>query len=286
MEADAVRRRLHPEGAVSYVIERTIDCAGLGEACDGEPGFELICKQAGETLELGGTSVSLQRSVAPGRKISWFEKLLAGIKRRHPSIWLQGLNAPEMLAVAKDSGLTLRETILRLREAGLDSIAGDGADVGAPETWIEVHRTVHGVGMQTAAAMVFSAGETMEQRVACLEAVRRLQDETGGFTAFIPLSFRQPGGRELDDATAVESLKTLAISRMMLENVENVQSNWATQGLKVRQMGLRFGGNDVGSAGLGAGVKDGSEEDLRRVIRDAGFRPVQRDMPYRTMFLN
>jgi cyclic dehypoxanthinyl futalosine synthase len=283
MEADAVRRRLHPEGVVSYVIERGVDLGGVG---DGEPGFEAVCGQVGETLEMGGSSVLLRGSVARGRKIGWFEELFAEIKRRHPSIWLQGLSAPEVMAVVESSGMTLRDATVRLRDAGLDSIGGEGAEIAAPEPWIEVHRTAHGVGMPTAAAMVFGCGETLEQRVDCLEAVRRLQEETGGFAAFIPLSFRQPGGRELDDATAVESLKTLAISRIMLENIENVQSNWATQGLKVRQMGLRFGGNDVGPVELGNGASGSSEEDLRRVIRDAGFRPVQRDMPYRTMFLS
>jgi cyclic dehypoxanthinyl futalosine synthase len=281
MEADAVRRRLHPEGVVSYVIDRTVDLSGAGE---GESGFESICTQVGETLEMGGTGVLLRGSLTEGRKIGWFERLLSGIKQRHPSIWLQGLSAPEVAAIAGDSGLTVRDTVARLRDAGLNSIAGEGADIAAPEAWVEVHRAAHGVGMQTAAAIVFGKGEAMEQRVDWLEAVRRLQEETGGFTAFIPLSFQQPGGRSLDDATAVESLKVLAVSRMMLENVEHVQSNWVTQGLKVRQMGLRFGANDVGAVMLG-GANGGGEEDLRRVIRDAGFRPVQRDMPYRTMFI-
>jgi cyclic dehypoxanthinyl futalosine synthase len=283
MEADAVRRRLHPEGVVSYVIDRTVDCSGLSEVGSGEPGFKLVCERVAETLDVGGTSVLLRVSVAEGRDIGWFERLFAGIKQRHPAVWLQGLSAPEILALAKDSELTLRETILRVRDAGLDSIAGEGMDIADPTPWIEVHRAAHGVGMMTAAAVVFGAGETVEQRVDCLEAVRQLQEETGGFAAFIPLSFQQPGGRALDDATAVESLKVLAISRMVLDNIENVQSNWATQGLKVRQMGLRFGGNDVGPVTFG---ESGSEEDLRRIIRDAGFRPVQRDAPYWTMFLN
>jgi len=158
------------------------------------------------------------------------------------------------------------------------------------------------LGMQTAVTMFFGVGvgadeasahEVTVRRVDFLEAVRRLQEETGGFTAFIPLSFHPVDGRALDEATAVESLKTLAISRMMLDNIENVQSSWTAQGLKVRQMGLRFGGNDAGSVTLGGGAAKGSgpatgssEEDLRRIIRDAGFKPVQRDTPYRTMFLS
>ncbi len=282
MEADAVRRRLHPEGVVSYAVERRIDCGGLDGAAGA--GFELICRQAGETLEAGGTGVAIERAFISGRDVGWFERLFAGVKRRHSAIWLRGLNAPEVMGLARDAGLSVRETLLRLRDAGLDSIAGDGAELAAPAAWVEVHRVAHGAGMRTAAVMAFGAGETLEQRVDCLEAVRRLQEETGGFAAFLPLSF-QAGGRALDDATAVENLKTLAIARMVLENIENVESDWAAQGLKVRQMALRFGGNDVGPVMLGEAAGS-SEEDLRRVIRDAGFRPVQRDGPYRTVFLS
>jgi len=297
MEADAVRRRLHPEGVVSYAVERAIDCADFSE--EGfEAACEAICEQVGETLEMGGTSVLLQggggakwRTVFAGTgTLGWFERLFVEIKRWYPAIWLNGLSASEVLAIAEVSELTLLDVLLRLRDAGLDSIAGD--EIVGPEARVEVHRAAHRLGMRTAAAMVFGAGETMEQRVECLEAVRRLQEETGGFTAFVPLSFQPHGGRGLDQATAVECLKTLAISRMFLDNIENVQSNWATQGLKVRQIGLRFGGNDVGSVMLGngsakgSGSANGSEEDVRRIIRDAGFRPVQRDTPYRTMFLN
>ena len=121
-----MRRRLHPEGVVSYVIDRVVDCAGVGAVGDGEAGFELICGQVGETLELGGTSVLLQGGVAAGRTIGWFEGLFAGIKRRHPAVWLQGLSAPEVVGIAGDSGLSLRDAILRMHDAGLDSIAGDG----------------------------------------------------------------------------------------------------------------------------------------------------------------
>jgi len=300
MEADAVRRRLHPEGVVSYGVERAIDCADW--ALEG-PECEAIYKLVEDTLEIGGTGVllrvALERNIGPKRRIEWFERLFAGIKQRHSSIWLSGLTALDVRAIAEASGLDLRDTIARLHDAGLDSIAGEGGDIAGLDAWIEVHRTAHELGMRTVAAMVFGAGagetgagEAIEQRVDFLEAVRRLQEETGGFTAFVPLSFQAPGGGGLDGATAVECLKTLAISRMFLDNIENVQVNWTEQGLKVRQMGLRFGGNDVGSVMLGAGtVKGGgatnsSEEDLRRIIRDAGFRPVQRDLLYRTMCLN
>jgi cyclic dehypoxanthinyl futalosine synthase len=197
-----------------------------------------------------------------------------------------------------------------LRDAGLDSIPGGGAEIldddvrkriarlkCRTEDWIAVHRTAHELGMRTTATMMFGVGEDISQRVNHFEAVRQLQEETGGFTAFIPWSF-QPnntalGGRGWEEATAVDYLKVLAISRLYLSNIENVQSSWVTQGLKVLQMGLRFGGNDVGSVMLeenvvrAAGTSNcTTEEELRRVIRDAGFNPKQRDTLYTTLFLN
>jgi cyclic dehypoxanthinyl futalosine synthase len=264
-------------------------------------GFEAVCEDVCEqvraTLDLGGTAVTLvpgserknAEYLAGEGTLRLYERLLAEIKRRHPAIWMSGLSAPEVMGIAASSGLGLRESLRRLRGAGLDSITGEGADVAGPEPWIEVHREAHGVGMRTTAVVMFGGTETPvtpEQRVDFLEAVRWLQEETGGFAAVAPLPSSAPGGRELEQATAVESLKTLAIVRMMLDNIENVQSSWTTQGLKVRQMGLRFGGNDVGAVLVGDGANGSSEEDLRRVIRDAGFRPVQRSMSYTTMFLD
>lgn len=327
MEADAVRRRLHPEGMVSYIIDRNINytnfcteyctfcafyrplkgkLASEGYILD----FETIYAKIAETQEMGGTGVLMQGGIHPDLKIDWFEALFRGIKDRFPDIWLHCLSASEILAIAEYSDLTLRDTIMRLRDAGLQSIPGGGAEIlddevrhkiarlkCKTEDWVNVHRTAHELGMRTTATMMFGVGETVEHRVNHFEVVRRLQEETGGFTAFIPWSF-QPnntalGGRGWDEATSVEYLKTLAISRMVLDNIENVQSSWVTQGLKVLQMGLRFGGNDVGSVMLeenvvrAAGTSNcTTEEELRRIIRDAGFRPVQRDTLYTTMFLN
>jgi cyclic dehypoxanthinyl futalosine synthase len=179
--------------------------------------------------------------------------------------------------------LGLRETIVRLVDAGLDSIASDGVGLvsGGVGEWVEVHRAAHRLGMRTVAQLTFGAGETLEQRVDFLETVRGLQEETGGFAAFAPVAADAPNGRELDGVTAVERLKTLAIARMFLDNVENVQASGTAQGLKVLQVGLRFGANDFGPVRTEAG----SEEDVRRIIRDAGFRPAQRDMAYRAMML-
>jgi cyclic dehypoxanthinyl futalosine synthase len=284
MEADAVRRRLHPEGVVSYVIGCGIDCTTV--FVDGA--YDAI----GESIEMGGTGVRLGLG---GVDCDAVEAVLRGVRQRFPAIWIEGLSAAELVAISRSCGLGLRETIARLRDAGLDSISGDGVDLAGEEEsgragrcsvaeWVEVHRAAHGLGMRTTATMTFGAGETLEQRVGFLEAVRRLQEETGGFAAFVPVAAEAPGGRELDGVTAVERLKTLAISRMFLDNIENVQTIGAAQGIKVLQMGLRFGANDVGpvtAEGNGA-----SEEDVRRIIRDAGFKPVQRDMVYRTMFVN
>ena len=215
-----------------------------------------------------------------------------------------------MLAIAEYSELDLRTTIARLRDAGLDSIPGGGAEIlddevrhriarlkCSTEDWVSVHRTAHQLGMRTTATMMFGVGETFDQRINHFEVVRRLQEETGGFTAFIPWSF-QPGntalgGRGWEEATSVEYLKVLAIARLYLDNIENVQASWVTQGLKVLELGLHFGGNDVGSVMLEENVVKAAgtsncttEEELRRIIRDAGFKPVQRDTLYRTMFLN
>lgn len=272
MEADAVRRRLHPDGMVSYVVEYGVS-AGAS-----------MLDEIAQAMELGGTGVRIAVGAADGAcAIERLEGMFRGVKERFPALWVSGLSAAEVAGIARGCGLGLKETVARLRGAGLDSLAEDGARLEDAAEWVAVHRAAHEAGMQTSAAMVFGGGESLEQRVDFLEAVRRLQEETGGFTAFVPVSAEPPNGRDLDGVTAVERLKTLAISRMFLDNVENVQASWTGQGLKVLQMGLRFGANDLGSAGAAGG---GSEEDLRRIIRDAGFRPVQRDTAYRTMFLN
>jgi cyclic dehypoxanthinyl futalosine synthase len=327
MEANVVRRKLHPEGTVTYIIDRNINytnfcteyctfCAfyrplkGPAAAEGYILDFDTIYEKIRETVELGGTGVLMQGGLHPDLKIDWHEKMLSGIKQRFPKIHLHCYSASEILAIAEYSNLTLRDTIVRLRDAGLDSIPGGGAEILDDEVrykiarlkcltndWLEVHRTAHHLGMRTTATMMFGVGESIEHRINHLQVLYDLQQETGGFTAFIPWSFQPAhtalGGRKWDEATAVEYLKVLAISRLYLSNFLNVQSSWVTQGLKVCQMGLRFGGNDVGSVMLeenvvrAAGVTNcTSEEELRRIIRDAGFRPAQRDTLYRQHFLN
>ncbi len=323
MEADAVRRKWHPEGVVSYIIDRNINytnfCTEYCSFCAfyrpmGHPeGYvlpnEIIYQKIQETIDLGGTGVLMQGGLHPDLKIEWYENLFRGIKQRF-RIHLHCLSAPEVTNIAEVSGLTLWDTVARLRDAGLDSIPGGGAEIlddavrqrisrlkCSVQEWIDVHRTAHQLGMRTTATMMFGCGETLEQRVNHLELVRNLQEETGGFTAFIPWTFQRENtslGRFVkEEATAVEYLTMLAVSRIYLDNIENVQSSWVTQGLKTCQLGLRFGGNDVGSIMIEENVVSAagahhraSEEELRRIIRDAGFVPKQRDTLYRTYFLN
>jgi len=324
MAADAVRRRLHPEGVVSYIIDRNINytnfCTEYCSFCafyrpmGHSEGYilpkETIFQKIQETLDLGGTGILMQGGLHPDLKIEWYEDLLSSIKARFPQIWCHCFSAPEITNIAEVSGLTLRDTIARLRDAGLDSIPGGGAEIlddavrhrisrlkcGVDE-WEDMHRTAHALGMRTTATMMFGCGETVEQRMNHFDLVRRIQEDTGGFTAFIPWPFQRENtslGRFIkQEATAVEYLKTLAISRLYMDNIENIQSSWVTPGLKTCQMGLRFGGNDVGSIMIEENVVSAAgahhcatEEQLRRLIRDAGFVPKQRDTLYRTYFLN
>jgi cyclic dehypoxanthinyl futalosine synthase len=270
---------------------------------------EVIFDKIQETIDLGGTGILMQGGLHPDLKIEWYEDLFRSIKQRF-QIHLHCLSAPEITNIAEVSGLSLRDTIARLRDSGLDSIPGGGAEIlddavrhrisrlkCATGEWMSVHRTAHQLGMRTTATMMFGCGETIEQRMNHFDLVRNLQEETGGFTAFIPWTFQRENtslGRFVkEEATGVEYLKTLAISRLYLSNILNVQSSWVTQGLKTCQVGLKFGGNDVGSIMIEenvvsqAGARNhASEEDLRRIIRDAGFIPKQRDTLYRTYFLN
>ena len=323
MEADAVRRRWHPEGVVSYIIDRNINytnfCTEYCSFCafyrpmGHKEGYilshETILDKIQETVDLGGTGILMQGGLHPDLKIEWYEDLLRTIKAKS-NIWCHCFSAPEIVNIAEVSGLNLRDTIARLRDAGLDSIPGGGAEIlddgvryrisrlkCSSQEWIDVHRTAHGLGMRTTATMMFGTGETIEQRMNHFEIVRQIQEDTGGFTAFIPWFFQREytslGRFVKEEATAVEYLKMLALSRIYLDNISNIQASWVTPGLKVCQLGLRFGGNDVGSIMIEENVvsaagthHQATEEELRRLIRDAGFVPKQRDTLYRTYFLN
>ena len=290
MEADALRRSLHPEGVVSYTIDRALDCSTLDAAY----------ASARTSVDMGATGLVLEANVHQQATLAHYETLFTGIKQRFPGLWLHGLAATQILTLASTAGLSLRDTIARLHTAGLDSIASSAVilndeirlrlapDNSSTAAWISVHRTAHQLGLSTTATMIFGVGETLEQRINHLEILRQLQQDTGGFTSFTPFAYTS-GDLGIPEPTAVEYLTTLAVSRLYLDNIPNIEGSWATQGLKVLQMGLRFGGNDVGSVLIEEhfGKPGGAtEEELRRIIREAGFKPVQRDTPYRTMFLN
>ena len=323
-EADAVRKRLHPEGVVTYIVDRNINYTNVcTEYCSfcafyrpvGSPeGYiqplESIFEKIDETLALGGTGILMQGGLHPDLKIDYYENLLSSIRQRYPSLHLHCFSAPEILNIAEVSGMNVRDTIMRLMDAGLDSIPGGGAEIlddevrqriarlkCTTEEWLLVHRTAHQLGMRTTATMMFGCGERLEHRINHLARIRQLQEETGGFTAFIPWLFQREntslGNFVKEEASAVDYLKTLAVSRIYLDNILNVQASWLTPGHKICQIALRFGGNDVGSILIeenvvrAAGVtRTSSEEQLRRLIEEAGFRPVKRDTLYRTYFLN
>ena len=321
--ADQVRQRLHPENVVTYQIDRNINYTNLcTEYCSfcafyrpmgSHEGYLLdldtICRKIDETLALGGTGILMQGGLHAELKIGYYENLLRSIKRRYPTLHLHCFSAPEILNIAELSGLTLRDTIARLGDAGMDSIPGGGAEILDEEVrqrisrlkctadeWVEVHRTAHRLGLRTTATMMFGCGETFAHRVNHLQTIRQIQEDTGGFTAFIPWTFQPENtalGRKIPEPpTAVDYLKTLAISRLFLDNIQNLQSSWLTPGIKICQIGLRFGANDVGSILIeenvvaAAGCTNRTNEaELRHIIADAGFRPIKRDTLYRTFFL-
>lgn len=316
--ANEVRKRLHPEGVVTFVIDRNINytniCISRCKFCafwrdeGSEEAYilprEAIYKKIEETLGLGGTSILIQGGLHPALKIEFFEDLFSSIKSRYP-IHIHGLSPPEIYHIAKISGLTLEEAIQRLKEAGLGSIPGGGAEILSPKIrsalsprkvnvdgWLEVMEVAHRLGLKTTATMMFGCIESAKEIIEHLDKVRSLQDRTKGFTAFIPWTF-QPAHTELEHiekATAIDYLKVLAISRIYLDNFPNIQASWVTQGAKIAQVALRFGANDFGStmleenvvAAAGASFRIGIDEIIR-CIKNAGFIPAQRDTTYHVL---
>ncbi len=313
--ARTVRNRLHPEPIVTYVVDRNINytnvcvsgckfCAYYRSADHPDAyllSFEELAKKVEETIALGGYQVLLQGGLHPDLPLSYYEEMLSFLKKRFPQVHIHGFSPPEIVYFSKISGLSVEEVLKRLIKAGLDSIPGGGAEIlvdrvrkkisprkCSAEEWLDVMRTAHRLGLKTTATMMFGHIETLEERVEHLFKIRELQDETGGFTAFIPWPF-QPGNTELSvpKATPVEYLKTLAISRIFLDNVPNIQASWVTQGPKVAQVALEFGANDFGSTMIEENVVAAtgvshrlSEEEIRRIVRDAGYEPKRRRMDY------
>jgi cyclic dehypoxanthinyl futalosine synthase len=315
--ADRIRRRRHPDNVISYIIDRNINYTNVcKEFCTfcafyrvkGDPEAyvlpdHVIYKKIEETLALGGTGILMQGGVHPDLKIDYYEKLLAGIKERY-TIHCHCFSPSEILNIAKVSRLTVAQTFERLKAAGLDSMPGGGGEIlddevrsdisplkCTSEEWLMVHRKAHELGLRTTGTMMTGVGEKIRHRINHLEKLRQLQDETGGFTAFIPWTFQpentELAKRNLPEVTATEYLRMLALSRIYLDNIDNIQVSWLTVGLKIGQVGLRFGVNDMGSIMIeenvisAAGARNrANDAELRRIITDAGFTPRQRTSLY------
>ena len=315
--ADRIRQRIHPDNVISYIIDRNINYTNVcKEFCTfcafyrvkGDPEAyvlpdHVIYKKIEETLMLGGTGILMQGGVHPDLKIDYYERLLSGIKERF-QIHCHCFSPPEILNIARVSRMSVADVFVRLKAAGLDSMPGGGGEILDDEIrnaisplkcktdeWLMVHREAHRSGMRTTGTMMIGVGETIDHRIRHLERLRNLQDETGGFTAFIPWTFQpentELAQRNLPEVTAAEYLRLLALSRIYLDNFQNVQVSWLTVGLKVGQVGLRFGVNDMGSIMIeenvisAAGARNrANDAELRRVIEDAGFIPRQRTTLY------
>ena len=314
--ADAVTHRLHPEPFRTYNVDRNVNytnvctsgcnfCAFSRKVGDADAYVispEELHRKIEETIALGGNQILLQGGMHPDLKIEWYEQLLRDIKRRFPQINVHGFSPPEIDHVATLSGLSVREVLERLKRAGLGSLPGGGAEIlvdrvrrqvspckTSADRWLDVCRQWHALGGRGSATMMFGHVETLADRIEHLERLRRLQDETHGFTAFICWTF-QPGNTSLaglPKAGAFEYLKTLAVSRLFLDNFANLQASWVTQGLAVGQLALRFGANDFGSvmieenvvAAAGTSFR-ATEDEIRRRIADAGYAPHKRNVFY------
>jgi cyclic dehypoxanthinyl futalosine synthase len=275
MEADAIRRGLHPDGIVTYTVDRSFDFDG-----DSERLFAAI----GSAVDEGVAAIRLRGDV-PG--LENLEAVLKGLRARFPSLRIQALTANDVAGMAQMSGRPEDEVLALLEAAGLDAIEGGTMGV-SPERWLELHAAAHRAGLRSRAELTFGGEIPSEELIERLLALRALQEETAGFTGLSLSGYRPDSDRaEFEQPTAVEYLRTLAISRMVLDNFDNIESSGTDHGLKVMQMALRFGANDSGTiAGGGSDRSSFTEADLRRVIRDAGFAPVERDALYRTFYLN
>jgi len=314
--ADDVRRRKHPEGLVTYIIDRNVNytnvcvarcnfCAFYREvgSSDGYVlGFEEIFRKIEETRELGGVQLLLQGGHNPDLPLKWYEDLFRAVKQKFADFKLHALSPPEVIHLSRMSKLPVPEVIDRLIAAGLDSIPGGGAEIlvdrvrkqlncfskASADEWLDVMRHAHKKGLRTTATMMYGTVETDEERLEHMLRLRDLQDETGGFTAFITWSYQpehtERGGRE---ATGIEYLRTLAIARLVLDNFDNLQASWVTQGGKVGQLSLAFGANDMGSVMIEENVVRAAgasycmdEVEIVRNVEDAGFVAKRRNMHY------
>lgn len=314
--ADAVCRRLHPESYRTYNIDRNVNytnvCAAVCDFCafyrkSGDPDAyvlprEELYQKIEETLVAGGNQILLQGGMHPTLKLEWYEDLLRDLKSRYPQVNLHAFSPPELWHFHKINKLPLREVLQRLKNAGMGSLPGGGGEILVDrvriamtknkcltDEWLEVHRAWHQLGGKSTCTMMFGHIETLAERIETLERLRQLQDETGGFTAFICWTF-QPEHTEMahiPPAGAFEYLKTQAVARLYLDNILNIQSSWVTQGLKIGQLALYFGANDMGSLMLEENVVSAAGtvhhltlDEIKDAIREAGYSPRQRNVFY------
>src|SRR5688572_14278401 len=314
--ADRARQRRHPEGVVTYIIDRNVNytnvcvarcnfCAfyrPVGSSEGYTLGFDEIFRKIEETIALGGMQLLLQGGHNPDVPLAWYEDLFRQVKLRYPDFRLHALSPPEVIHISRLSQLPVPEVIDRLVSAGLDSIPGGGAEIlvdrvrrilncftkASADEWLDVMRHAHRAGLRTTATMMYGTVETAEERLEHLFRLRALQDETRGFTAFITWSF-QPQHTEIGgvEASGIEYLRTLALARIVLDNFDNLQASWVTQGGKVGQLSLAYGANDMGSVMIEENVvrAAGAEYCMDEVeivvnVEDAGFIPKRRNMHY------
>ncbi|MFM7207845.1 MAG: cyclic dehypoxanthinyl futalosine synthase [Planctomycetaceae bacterium] len=314
--ADAVTRRLHPEPYRTYNIDRNINytnvCSAVCDFCAFYRGLkhpeayvldrEEILRKIEETVALGGDQILMQGGMHPTLPLEWYEELLRDIKAHFPQVNVHGFSPPEIHAFTKVARLPVREVLERLARAGLGSLPGGGGEIlvdrvraaitrgkAMTDDWLEVSRQWHLLGGRSTATMMYGHVETLAERIEHLDRLRRLQDETGGFTAFICWSF-QPANTEMDHippAGAFEYLKTQAVARLYLDNVANVQSSWVTQGREIGQLALLFGANDMGSLMIEENVVSAAGtvhhltlDEMRSAIAELGWIPRRRNVFY------
>lgn len=312
--ADALRNKLHPGNLVTFVIDRNINYTNI---CSSECRFcafyrrqthqdayvlenEIILEKIRETIDAGGTQVMLQGGLHPELGLNYYLDLLSLIKKNYP-ITIHSFSPAEVLHIARQAGLSITETLIRLKAAGLDSLPGGGAEILVDEVrqrvspkkisagdWLAVMEAAHHVGLESTATMVIGMGETYAHRIEHMEKIRALQEKTGGFRAFITWTF-QPGNTELggEKTSAWDYLKTLAITRLYLDNIKHIQGSWVTQGQNIGQLTLAFGANDLGSIMLEENVVRAagtayqmSIDKMVSIIRAAGKIPAQRNTEY------
>jgi cyclic dehypoxanthinyl futalosine synthase len=311
-----VTQRLHPEPYRTYNIDRNINYTNICSAvCDfcafyrtpkSPEGYvldrDVILKKIAETVELGGDQILMQGGMHPTLPLEWYEELLRDIKNHFPQVNVHGFSPPEIHAFTKVSKRPLREILERLARAGLGSLPGGGGEIlvdrvraaitrgkAMTDDWLEVSRQWHLLGGRSTATMMYGHVETLAERVEHLDRLRQLQDETGGFTAFICWSF-QPDNTKMDDippAGAFEYLKTQAVARLYLDNFANIQSSWVTQGREIGQLALLFGANDMGSLMIEENVVSAAGtvhhltlDEMKSAITELGWIPRRRNVFY------